>query len=184
MYTKQQYLEQMKKRLSNNFELFDNQKLSDIEFELFANYKEVSGRTLISKVDVIDKLEKRERLYFKHCEKVDASFLEKLKDVFVSLSGQLEPDTIEHMSTAITVVVYSENVDQSCFDFLKKFKYTKYYQFALKGWCDVRFVVVDLNSEKITTCRKAKPFSDVYDINAKKISSQKSVFRGFGKILR
>ncbi len=167
MYTREEFLEGMKNRLESNFNFISNKKINGSTFDLVAVYQEVSGRTFVSKVDIIDRLEKYERMHLVYEKRVNAEVLEDHALSMKVWANNYMPKNKDHMSTVLTVVVYTDKITEEAKKWLKKFKYTKYYFMAIRGWCDLRFAVVELPTNSIYTCKKARIIRNVFDLSFK-----------------
>ncbi len=157
------YINEIKKRFEYYFEMEEDVYLGDARFDIKATYEEVCGRTFISQVDIIDRFERYEKCYITSVMELNE---ETTKNIIKSVEGaahRLNPTTIDHMSTNITGVIVCQrlNCDVS---WLRKYKFTKWYAYSFKGWCDVHFIIVDLENKKVHTCKRSKNRKKVFDI--------------------
>ena len=69
------------------------------------------------------------------------------------------------MSTFLTGVMVSEKgFSQEVIQNAQKFKYSKDFLFTLKGWCDIRLILVDLERNEIITNKKGREVKKNYVI--------------------
>ncbi len=184
MFTAEEYLEKITKRLEANFKFDNSLRLFDVDFDLVAVFKDIAGRTFISKADVIDKMEKNERLYLKHIKSLTARDLMKCSMAGIKWAEEFRPSSMEHMSTIINIVIYSDEIDDEALKWLRKFSYTKYYAFSFKGWCEVRFIVVDLKNNIVHSCKKSENIKHIFDLTIKNIETKEpnKVLSTLGKL--
>ena len=81
-----------------------------------------------------------------------------------SISDIVKPDE-NHMSSAITGVLVTDNKpSDDVIRQVKKFKYHKGFAFGLRGWVDIRLIMVTMADKYIVTNKKGKEVKKVYSI--------------------
>jgi hypothetical protein len=69
----------------------------------------------------------------------------------------------DHMSTIITGIIVVDSVDDKKLEsIVKRFRHQKSYAFGLKGWVDVRLILVDLHEKKVVPSKKAVKVETFY----------------------
>lgn len=151
------YKEKVKERLSRYFDLKEDFKYNDQDFDLFAASNVRNEKYMASKKLTIYAFENDEYCFVKHIKGLD---IEKLDGVINSLKKSImdfvDPHH-EHMSSTITgVLVVDENIEPGLIKKIKKFHYQKTFAFGLKGWADVRLLIIDLKDGLVIPSKKAK----------------------------
>jgi hypothetical protein len=160
----EEYIDMLKLKFERHFQIETDITILGRKIDLSAKFSNVSGRTFITKNDIIDKYENHEYCYIK---KYDAVTEEE-----VNAYGQFLKEIVEeciepgkdHMSTYVTGVIISNNIDDNAKKAVEKYSYSKVYSFYLKGWCDVRLICVRLDNNEVITNKTGKRVKRVYQI--------------------
>jgi len=164
MQSKEDYLAKIRTRFENNFEITDNTAIGELPLAMTARYTVVSGRTLITPQDIIDKFELNEKCFFHCCEVLTPQLLLFLFEILREQAENFRPGTVDHMSTTLTGVFICDRVSAEAAAWIKKHAYRKHYAFGMHGWCDIRFIAVSVEDGQIFTCRRAKPLRKIFTI--------------------
>lgn len=161
--TAEDYLEKIKKKLERSFNLEETHLLGNEPVDLYADFTGEMGRTMLTKVDVIDKYEINEKCYFKHFEYCDE---EIINNYFNSLVEEVKNVNTSqyHMSTDIIGVMIFDEFDEKLKNLVKQLKYSKLYKHYFQGFGDANFICVDLKSEKVYSNKIAKKLRKVYSV--------------------
>jgi len=151
------YKEKMKERLIRYFDIEEDFKYKDYIFDLYGIYNLRNEKYLASKKLTIYAFENNEYIFLKHYPEINVfvldGFIEILKE---SIDDFITPHD-EHMSSTITGLLAVDSLDdEELIKKIKKFKFQKSFLFGLKGWVDIRLIIVDLNKEILITCKKGK----------------------------
>jgi len=93
--------------------------------------------------------------------------VEKFSKYLKSLINELFTPSIDIMSTVINgVLVSTSGFSEDAVSFVKKFKFSKSFLLGIKGWCDIRFILVDLKEEKLYSNQKGKEVLSAYKIKS------------------
>lgn len=159
------YFEVIWKRYERYFDLKRNINLLGENFDIFASFKVVNNRTLITKRDVVDSYENNEFCMVKGFEELDANTIENYIRILKDSMDMLVKPHRNHMNTYITgvMVSYSE-VASDVIHIIRSFKFTKPYKLYLHGWSEIRLIVVDLSKQVVITNRAGKKVKKVYQI--------------------
>lgn len=157
------YKEKIKDRLNRYFDVKEKYIYSNTEFDLFAASNIRNERYLASKKLTIYAFENDEYCFMKYLKDVDDNSLQEIIETLKnSIEDYVNPH-YEHMSSTITgILVVNELKDAEVIDKVRKFHYQKSFLFGLKGWADIRLVLVDLGFCNVITCKKAKKVSKFY----------------------
>lgn len=76
---------------------------------------------------------------------------------------QLAPD---HMCSYLSLVVVADGVDEAVPRLVRRARFRKNFAFGLKGWADMRLVVVDLSARRVWANTQGKPLVETLAANA------------------
>lgn len=159
------YLDTIKKRFEKNFDLIPNYTIHNYEFDLLAKYHFRGEGYFLTKKTVIYALENNEYCLIKAFETLDENSLNRYIDILIKGIDVLINPTKEHMSSIITgVIVLKNKPNTHIINAIKKFKYHKGFLFGLKGWVDIRLILVAIDDDYIVTNKKGKEVKEVYSL--------------------
>lgn len=160
------YIDKLEGIYKSNFNITKNKKINEEIFELYAHYKEVTGRTFITKEDIIDKYEFNEHCLIKKIHRDKEGSVESILKYGIELAkkNDIVKTNLEHRKSNLTfILLTSEEVCKETINKIEKFRYERYHKFYLHGTTEVRFVLVDLNKEKVYTSKAAKELKNIYE---------------------
>lgn len=156
------YLELLKSRFERHFKIDTGIELLGTKIDMAASFSDVSGRTFITKNDIIDRYENHEYCYIKKYHDLSEEDINEftlfLKKV---VEERIKPGK-DHMSTYVTGVVIADSVAGNIRKMVEKHSYSRAYSFYLRGWCDVRLVLVGLADNQVITNKAGKRLTKVY----------------------
>jgi hypothetical protein len=160
------YLELLKSKFERHFNINTDVEIFGNKIDMLAKYTNISGRTFITKNDIIDRYENHEYCYIKKFDNIAekevdtyGQFLKKIVDEYVK-PGK------DHMSTYVTGVIIGSSINSNVKKMVEKYNYSRAYSFYLRGWCDVRLIYVGLDSNEIITNKAGKKVKKVYQFTA------------------
>lgn len=162
--TQNEYIENLKKKFERHFDIEKDITLFGEKVNIYAKHFNISGRTFITKNDVIDKCENNEYCFVKSFDTVTNKEIEDFGEFLKTTVERLVNPNKDHMSTYITGVIVANNVEENGIKAVKDYKYNKAFKFYLHGWCDVRYICVDLGKEEVITNRAGKMVNKVYTL--------------------
>ena len=131
-------MELMKKRLMNNF-------------DMTVPFAKVYG------------MENDEFCFLKHFDMITEDIVDAYIEMLISSIDDMVKLRDDHMSTIITGIIVADSVDDKNLDnIVKRFKHQKSYFFGLKGWVDVRLILVDLQGKRVVPSKKAVKVETFY----------------------
>lgn len=160
------YLENIEKKLEAYFDIEKDHSYKEISFELYAKFYTRSERYILTKKAKIYGIESNEHCFLKHYTQLDKVQLGEFIHILKSACVDYVTPHDEHMSTVITGILV---VDQSCerdlINIVEKLKYQKSFAFGLKGWADIRIVLVCLDKGEVYTNKKGREVKEVYKVS-------------------
>ena len=162
--TQDEYVENLQRKFESHFNIEKDIALFGETIDIYAKFCNISGRTFMTKKDVIDRCENYEYCYIKKFDNVTEEevsaygrFLKKAVD------EGIDPGR-DHMSTYITGVIVGNNINDGVKKAVRKYSYSRAFSFYLRGWCDVRLICIGLNNNEIITNKAGKRVQKVYQL--------------------
>lgn len=164
-----QYLENLENKLRSSFDVYRNHTLGNKKYDLFAKYYIRTERYILTKKTKVYGLENNEYILLKYFESMDLASLNEFKETLISSIDHVVDPHGEHMSSIITGVVVTDLplnvISDQVADSARKFKYHKGFSFGLKGWVDIRLLIVSLKDGIVISNRKGREVEKVYLIS-------------------
>lgn len=134
----------LQNNLTSLFDFTKDYALGDIVFPLYGKYYMRNSRYFASKkIEIYASTIFEHLLYFKHEGEFLPEDFEKLeKTIIDNLDNLLKIDE-EHMSSLITLIVEAPGVAEDLKPKIKKYKFKKTFKFGLRGWADIKLIVID-----------------------------------------
>ena len=162
--TKYEYIEKLHKKYERHFDIEKDISLFGETVNMYAKHCNVSGRTFITKNDVIDRCESYEYCFVKSVERISEKEAKNFGEFLKYMVEKHVTPNKDHMSTYITGVIVADTVEENGVMAIKNYKYNKAFKFYLHGWCDVRYICVDLAREEVITNKAGKAVNEVYTL--------------------
>ena len=164
MYVKA-YIDDLYNRYSLYYDTNKNTNIFNENIDIFAQFKDIQGRTFLTSKDIIDTFETNKICFVRHFDKIDAAsligFTEFLKKAVIEYVEPREG----HMCTHITGVIITENdVDDELKKIIRKFRYSKSYFFTLRGWGEIRFLFINPVKKEIIANKPGKKVMKFYKV--------------------
>ncbi len=161
-----QYIELIERKLFSSFNIWRDHPVGQEIFDLYAEYHLRNEKYIVVKKAVIYAIESNEYCLVKHLADPSLQRFNTLVDgIKDSVKDLVKPDQ-DHMSSIITIVGVldtSAGPDvHAMIEAVKRFKYHKGFAFGLRGWADIRLVLVSLEEGVLATNKKGKDVKKVY----------------------
>jgi len=163
------YLKDLEERYKYYYEVERNKEISDLKLDVFAKSSTEHFRQVLTKNIKIDQHYTKEYAAVKG-EKgfVEKNEVEKFSKYLKSLINELFTPSVDTMSTILNgVLVATSGFSEEAVNFAKKFKFSKSFLLGIKGWCDIRLILVDLKKEKLYSNQREKEVLSAYKIKYK-----------------
>ncbi|AYO29532.1 MAG: hypothetical protein PWR06_2685 [Thermoanaerobacteraceae bacterium] len=149
------YLDILEKRHRKFFDVYRNHRIGDMILDLYTEFHVKNERFFF--IDVLDVYEAHEYRFVKSFASLELQDIEGFTEW---MKGEIEnlvkPDTT-HMCTTLTGVIIAENgIDPKVEKYINRYKYTRYFNFGIKGWCDIRLIGVDGVSDRVVANKKGR----------------------------
>lgn len=162
-----EYMNKLSKKLSNYFDIQYNKYIGDTKFDLFARFYQRNSAFLLSKKLEYYSYQNFEYIFYKNISNnFNKSNIESISNFINNHIKDIVNLNEEHMSTILNFV-YCGNVelDKETKKAIKKFKYYKSFLFGLKGWVNVKVVVINPTTKDLYTNKLAKGDRNKYILN-------------------
>lgn len=151
--------ELMGKLLRSYQQSFDIQRpytVMEYPYDAYGAFDVTSAKYVLSKKAELWRAQCYEHAFFKH---MDGLREEDLQRFYKQIVEYIEPGMVchgekcppeNHMYTYITgIFICDKGVPEVVKERIKKFKFMKNYRFTLRGYCDARLLVFDMEEKKI-----------------------------------
>jgi hypothetical protein len=162
--TQDEYIKNLNMKFERHFDIKKDITLFGEAVNIYAKHFNISGRTFITKNDIIDRCENNEHCFVKSFDTVTEKEIEDFGQFLKTVAEKLVNPGKDHMSTYITGVIVANNVADNVRETVKNYKYNKAFKFYLHGWCDVRYICVDLGKGEVITNKAGKMVNKVYTL--------------------
>lgn len=158
------YIDNLKTKFERHFNIETDIGVLDHKIDMLAKFTNVSGRTFITKHDVIDRFENFEYCYIKKFDAVNEEDINTYNQFLKRVVEECIIPGKDHMSTYVTGVIIGNSIADNVKKMVEKFSYSKAYSFYLRGWCDIRLVCIGLDNSEVITNRAGRKVKKVYQL--------------------
>lgn len=162
----EEYIKILKSRFSKHFHINTDVEILGEKVDFQAKFSQVSGRTFVTQNDIIDRYENYENCYIKYIPALDLTKAAMYTEFLKNIVDETVNPSQDHMSTYITGVILTNNVDPETVYFINNFKFSKVYSFYLKGWCDIRLICVNLETQEVISNKHGKKVKEAYKLTS------------------
>lgn len=157
------YLAMLEQRHRHYFNVFKDYKVEKMVFDLYAECHVKTERTVLG--FPLDSYESHDYRMVKCYDRPLLREIEGLCSWVTSHCDIWVNPRDDHMCTFLTlVVILSEKPASDVISFSKKVKYNRYFKFGLRGWCELRFLLVDLTSGRVWCNGSGKRVKEDFEV--------------------
>lgn len=160
------YMELLKSKFQKHFTIETDIELFGNAIDMHASFSDVSGRTFITKNDIIDRYENHEYCYIKKYDDVTEEEINKYGLFLKKIVDECVTPGKDHMSTYVTGIIITRSMNESVRKTVENYSYSRAYSFYLRGWCDVRLILVALGSNEVITNKAGKKVKKIYQFKS------------------
>ena len=100
--------------------------------------------------------------------------IKKFSQYLVTSSKELITPSFDVMSHTINgIMVSSQGFSKEAIEAARKFRYGRTFCLGIKGWCDIRLLLIDIKNSCVFCNAKGKEIVEVYIFSKKKIGGDK-----------
>lgn len=160
-----EYLENITSKLNTHFDIQREYILNAFTYDVFAEHHLRTDHYLLSKKFVLESIQANELCFIKHYSSLDENAIQEFTETLIQSIPSLIHLDDGHMSTIITgVVVTDYKPSDALIQTIKRFAYHKGFRLGLKGWVDIRLLLVTLKQDYIVANKKGRDVLQVYSI--------------------
>ena len=162
------YLKDLEERYKYYYEVEREKEIFGLKVDIFAKSSTEHFRQVLTKNIKIDKHYTKEYAMVKSLSGLgNKNEVEEFSQFLISSINKLSPPSVDTMSTILNgVLVAASGFSEEAISFAKKFKFSKSFLLGIKGWCDIRLILVDLKEEKLYSNQKGKEVLSAYKIKS------------------
>jgi len=162
------YLKDLEERYKYYYEVERDKGISGVRVDIFAKSSTEHFRQVLTKNIKIDKHYTKEYAMVKALSGLgNKNEVKEFSQFLISSINKLSPPSVDTMSTILNgVLISASGFSEEAISYAKKFKFSKSFLLGIKGWCDIRLIIVDLKKEKLYSNRKGKEVLSAYKIKS------------------
>lgn len=162
------YLRDLEERYKYYYEVERNKEILGVKLDIFAQSSTEHFRQVLTKKIKIDQHYTKEYAVVKTLKRIgDKSEVENFSKFIKSLVNELVVPSVNTMYTIINgVLVSTSGFSEEAINFAEKFKFSKSFLLGLKGWCDIRLILIDLKGQKLYSNKKGEEVLSAYKVKS------------------
>ena len=167
-YKLDEYLKDLEERYKYYYGVERNKEILGVKVDIFAQSSTEHFRQVLTKKIKIDKHYTKEYAVVKAEKRfVNRSEIDRFSQFLKSLVNKLITPSVDTMSTILNgVLISASGFSEESVSFAKRFKFSKSFLLGIKGWCDIRLILVDLKEKKLYSNQKGKEVLSAYKIKS------------------
>lgn len=162
------YLRDLEERYKYYYEVERNKEILGVKLDIFAQSSTEHFRQVLTKKIKIDQHYTKEYAMVKTLKRIgDKSEVENFSKFIKSLVNELVVPSVNTMYTIINgVLIATSGFSEEAINFAEKFKFSKSFLLGLKGWCDIRLILIDLKGQKLYSNKKGEEVLSAYKVES------------------
>ncbi|HBY56520.1 MAG TPA: hypothetical protein DEG96_01430 [Candidatus Atribacteria bacterium] len=162
------YLKDLEERYRYYYEVERNKKILGEKVDIFArSYTEHFRKVLTEKIKIDQHYTKEYAMVKAERGFIGKNEIDRFSQFLKSLVDELVIPSVDVMSTTLNgVLITASGFSEEAINFAKKFEFSKSFWLGIKGWCDIRLILVDLKKEKLYSNQKGKEVLSAYKIKS------------------
>ncbi|MBU2440248.1 hypothetical protein KKI11_04830, partial [bacterium] len=162
------YLRDLEERYKYYYEVERNKEILGVKLDIFAKSSTEHFRQVLTKKIKVDQHYTKEYAVVKAEKRfVDKNEVEEFSKFIKSLVNELVVPSVNTMYTIINgVLVSTSGFSEEAINFAEKFKFSKSFLLGLKGWCDIRLILIDLKGQKLYSNKKGEEVLSAYKVKS------------------
>lgn len=163
-----EYLNELEERYKYYFDVERNKKISGVSVNIFAQSSTEHFRQVLTKKIKIDQYYTKEYAIVKTIKGFgDKNEIEKFSKYLISLIDKMLIPSLEIMSTIFNgVLISTSGFSEEAINIAERFKFSKSFLLGLKGWCDIRLILIDLKGQKLYSNKKGEEVLSAYKVKS------------------
>lgn len=154
--TGQKLLEQMLLSYESAFDITRPYELDGVQYDAYAAFNVTSAKYVLIKKAELWRANCFEHTFFSCRKQLSAADLQRFHE---NIEAVIEPELVcggqrcpekDHMYTYVTGIFYSEQaLEAETVKAIRKFRYFKNYRLGIRGYCEARLLVFDMQQQNV-----------------------------------
>ena len=159
-----EYLEQLAKRYQLHYNVETNKFIGGQKIDVFALSIIEHYRNVLTKKIKIDCYQEKEFVLVQGWEKlVDEVIVNNFSQFLVHTTQELVIPSFEVMSHILNgIIVSTQGFTPEAISAGQNFKYSKTFFLGIKGWCDIRLVLIDIKHNCVFCNAKGREIAQLF----------------------
>jgi len=165
--TLSEYLERLLIRYQLHYNVETNKFISGTKIDIYALSVIEHYRNVFNKKIKIDHYQEREIILVNGFEKyIEGKDINEYFQFLNKAAQELINPSFDVMCHVINGILVSSNgFSQEAISASQRFKYSKTFALGIKGWCDIRLLLIDIKNNAIFFNAKGRDIAEVYSFN-------------------
>jgi len=170
------YLEELETRYQAHYNVETNKVITGKQLDIYAISVIEHFRHILTKKIQIDRYQERENILVKGFDQfVQNEETKDFSQFLTATTRDLVSPSFDIMSHTINgIMVSSQGFSEEAIEIARKYRYSRIYCLGIKGWCDIRLLLIDIKKNCIYCNPKGKEILEVYSF-AKKTGGDKKI---------
>jgi hypothetical protein len=157
------YIDALLKKFERSFTISEGYEFQGYRYDFYAYFHEKRMRYFASKKMVLDEFNIYEHCFFQRVSFFGENELREIGKRGQRVLAELVKPSLENMSTTVTMVwVVDDPVSDDIKKKVKRYKLRRSYWLNIKGWSQMRLVLVALPRGEVVVSTDARKVEDVY----------------------
>jgi hypothetical protein len=164
-----QYLEELAKRYHAHYNVETNKVIAEKQLDIYAISIIKHFRNILTKKIQFDQYHEREMILVKGFDQfVQDEDTKDFSQFLISVARELVVPSFDVMSHTINgIIVSSQGFSGEARETAQRFRYAKTFCLGIKGWCDIRLLLIDIKNNHVYCNAKGKEVASVYNFKKK-----------------
>ena len=165
--TLSEYLERLLIRYQLHYNVETNKFISGTKIDIYALSVIEHYRNVFNKKIKIDHYQEREIILVNGFEKyIEGKDINEYFQFLNKAAQELINPSFDVMCHVINGILVSSNgFSQEAISVSQRFKYSKTFALGIKGWCDIRLLLIDIKNNAVFYNAKGREIAEVYSFN-------------------
>ncbi|MBA7567393.1 hypothetical protein ES695_08740 [Candidatus Atribacteria bacterium 1244-E10-H5-B2] len=163
-----EYLKDLEERYKYYYDVERDKEILNVRVDIFAKSSTEHFRQVLTKKIKIDQHYTKEYAVVKTLKGFgDKNEVENFSKFIKSLVNELFVPSVNTMCTIINgVLINTSGFSEEAIRLAERFKFSKSFMLGIKGWCDIRLILVDLKEQRLYSNQKGKEVLSAYKIKS------------------
>ncbi len=178
-FTLTEYLGELLKRYQLHYDVETNKFISGTKIDIYALSVIEHYRNVFNKKIKIDHYQEREMILVNGFEKyIEDKDISEYSQFLIKATQELVNPSFDIMCHVINGIMVSTNgFSREAISLSQKFKYSKTFVLGIKGWCDIRLLLIDIKNNNIFCNAKGREIVGIYSFNKESGGDKKESIR-------